>query len=615
MALTPSFTWPTGNLSGRSAKGFVQGGTLFVPEWDRHACYSLNLTTGVGSYLSFGITDDFPFYESATGIGFISGDIDSAGNRLLLSADGRLGYRSAGGVAAAYTCVPAAGKMAVQIAYDGTEFIALTTDGGVYKMSSVTGGVQPTFTLLASYGAFVCSLGVYNGFAYGLKAGFSDYGKMAVVGGATTTVTTPMPTPMAIAPSVNGVAVSGYGPSTLAEGYIALQSRTNNEAFFAAGARASTPTVDYLGGSDNAWAVSTSFTTAHQAISIAWTANGGQLLVSEASDTVEVLTLTSGSFVVSQTLTVTGAGAMAVTADNTEALICQASANSLTVLSNSVNIWSIASTVTGVSSPVDVALISTSKAAVASTTAGIIYVTLLGGIWTIASTVALPFAPTSISYDLLSGNLYITGTSAGSGFLAHIDSNGVLHADDTWTGSADNVITFSNRVMVLDKTNSLTRQYPINSFNYTTEVVTFASPVATPVGQFLTNNNIWTSSATASAAQNLLGPNGALVSTRIGSVAVRNETTNTWSTFTLGAEVIPTAIYWDSAANLWVADSSNTITQLTATATHVSSTTIPAYTNQGAGVPLGISSIVRNGTSLYCTSSLSGVIVQISGLT
>jgi hypothetical protein len=611
MSYSPFFVWLGANLGGRSIQSAPRTGNIVIPMWDRHAAYVYTIASSGISSTNLGINDSNALFDSATGIGFLDCATDAASGIATVTTDDFITYATVAGTSYSYAN-PISGQIPVRIAYDGTEFDILMASGKVYKTTSLSTGTAPTLTLLGTYPAYASSFEYYNNLLYGTIASSGEFSKMSVSAGTVSSVSTPMTFPSAIAPSSFGDAVIGYDFSSLPHGYTSLASLPTNPGVTAAGVRAGASFVDVMSGTDFGWSVASSIATTAAPAQLAWVPNGEQLLVTETNN-VQVFNLTGGALVSSQNLSVSGPTAIGITPDSSEALVCQPGSNSIAVLTSSLGTWSIGTPVTSVADPVSVTMISSTSAAVASS-AGAVFLTRLGSVWSVSTTQTLTFNPTSIWYDALSTNTYVVGSSGGSGYLAVV-IDGIVTELTNWTGSANSVVTLGNRILVLDETNSQTRLYYVNSIVTATEVIIQPTFVTSPTGLFVTNYNIWQSSATVAEGTNFLGFYGEVARSRFGVLSVYNEGSSTWSSYNFAPEVLPTALLWDFEGHLWVFTSNNVLWLFTATATVTSETTIPAYTDQGAGVPLGVSSIVRQGNVLYCTTSLSGVFLIITGLT
>jgi len=609
MAITVSFTNPTPNLAVRSVYNFPYTGLILMPTWDRHAMYTYNPTTQVVNQTSTAITDSNPVTTAATGNGYISGAYDSSSDIYLLTNDSRLDCRVSG-VFHIYACAPG-GKIPVQIAWTGTQGIVETADGEVYGISNMAAGGTLTYTAIATFPAYASDMQFYNGFAYGTVASTSQLSKIAISGGTVTNVSTPMVKPIASAPASFGDAVIGYSNPTISNSYFELLPLPTNTSVIA-GLRAGAATIDLLTGNDAGLSVTSSVSASSQPTDAAWQTNGEQLLAVESSGSVQVFAYSSGSLTSSQVLTVSGAQNLSLSQDNTQALVSRPGSNQITVLNNTLNTWSVGATITGVTAPGPITTLSSTKMAV-SVTNGVAILSEVAAVWTVSTTITTPFTPSSLFYDPVTSNLYVCGSAAGIGYLGYIDNSFAYHAGASWTGNATSVKVIGNRVVVLDTTNNKIYTFPSGSQNYAAEIVTTSLPVTSTLYLAITEQNLWLATSSLSYSMNFFGANGAPVRNRLGMVSVYNETASSWVSHSFVAEVIPTAATWDTAGNLWVVTSDNNLYQFTAGLSITSTTALGEYAGQAAGVTLGVSNICYYNGSLYMTTSLSGVIIAVTG--
>jgi hypothetical protein len=613
MTITTNFEWFGVNLYARSVCAYPYLTNIAFPTWDRHAIASYSPVSGsVGSFPT-AIDDNNPTATSATGNGYISAAIDGSGARFLLTDDGRLDIANDSGSVYTQPCSPA-GKIPVQIAWDGTALLVETSDGEVYTASSLSSsGGTVTYTPLGNFPAYACDMEFYNGFVYGTVASTSQLSIMGASSGTVTNASTPMIRPAAVAPSTYGDAVIGHSYSTISNPYLAILPSPAVTTVIA-GIRSGSTTIDVLAGNDAGLAVSSSVTAAAQPIAAAWQSNGEQILVTESGGSVQVFNYSAGSFASSQTLTVANANDIAIMTSNAQALVSQTSSNQITVLNNNLNTWSVGSTVTGLTSPGQIVMTSATQAAVA-VSGGVAILNEVAGAWSVARTVSVGYTPSSIFYDSVTGNLYVCGAASGTAHYGTIGPAVTTYtAGDSWTGSAVSVQALGNRVLVLDTTNNIARQYPSGSLTPSAEVITNALPVASTLYMSMTVSNVWFATASQSYSMNFFGKNTALLRNRLGMVSVYNEASSSWVSHSFSAEIIPTALAWDASGNLWVVTSDNNLWQFTAALSVTSTTALGEPPGQQSGVTLGVSYILYYNNALYMTTSLSGVIIVVTNL-
>jgi hypothetical protein len=611
MTIAVTFKFVNSDLGGRSAKGFSYASGLLFPCWDRYTTWLMPFASGIPATINLGPPlSSNPFYESATGKGFIDNALDTSGGVYSLTLDPyKLYYRSSGGTLTSGALTLPSTDIPLKIQTDTTGLLILGVSGTVYHVTSVTS----VPTTIGTFGAFTSNFSFYNGNIYGTIASTQHLGIMTNPGGSVTTVTTPMLFPAIVNATSFGIAVAGYGNTTLNYNYLSIQSSPINPSTVAAGILASRNAIQVITGNDPTWAEVSSTTTSAAPVAFAWVPNGEQVLVSETTK-VEVFTLSGTTLSSSQILTVANAAALSITPDSGIALVCEGATNDVAVLVNTLGTWAIG-TPLAITAPTSVACTGSFSAVVAGS-AGISFLTRLGSIWSVASTTTLTgFTATALAWDSVTGNTYCIGTASGTGYFAYVDSTGVAHSVTSWTGSADEILVSSNRVIILDKTSDLFRVFSSGPTVFAnsgySESATF---IAAATGFSITNNTVWVLNASEAVATQFVAGPLKLGIVRQGMTSVYNG--SAWSSYTPPiTEDLPIALAWSTAGNLFVASSKNNFLQLTASAALTVTTALGEYTMQAAGVPLGISSLVQNGTTWYCVTSLSGVVVVISGVT
>lgn len=128
-------------------------------------------------------------------------------------------------------------------------------------------------------------------------------------------------------------------------------------------------------------------------------------------------------------------------------------------------------------------------------------------------------------------------------------------------------------------------------------------------GLALVGNTVW---VLGPAAVPLYGWGGPfeLLHVRTGVASIYNGTS--FATAVLGNAHVPSAVTWDVSGTAWVATIENDLYNISAAGAVISRTTIPPYTGQHSGVPLGISAMTWwTDNHLYGASSLNGLLVQL----
>lgn len=598
--MTQQFFWPPGYLAGRSVKGALTPKGIALPDFTTPTT-PIPLFTGSG----FGSVSLSSSFAAKQGFSGCSSDADGGiwaltydgvlanpyGTWSLPSTDVWIGLTVIG---AAPYAVSAASGMAYTLAFSEPAAVGSGFGGQVWGVAS--NGASMLYAPMPDgrLGTLDVTTGVASGIASPITLPYLVAAASGVASG-----------------SDSGVAIAGISTATLASGTGYLAASPVSPTSVAAATSPSANALILLTGSDPDWAITgalTGFTSPGQ---IAWATTGSQFLASQpASNAVSVISVVGSGLSIAQTLSLTDPTQIAVTEDGTEALVVRPSAGTVTVLANSSGTWSIGSGV-AVPGAVSVVMTGESSAAVAAT-AGVVFLARSGTTWGIQSTVALSFSPTRVTADA-DGTVYVVGTAGSHGFL-NVISGGSIIGTMEWTGTGDDVLVDQTKIIIL---NNLEYQILFASIIGSGSGAVFFSEPQSQVSRSGATSLAMTGSETIwlCGSDTLLGELAHPFSInwrQDGQLAVY--ASGQWAITSFGIEARPTALTWRADGTVWVAVadsvlSFNAVTPGQLTAGSV--ITVPVYSGQDAGTALGLSSLNWQGDSLFATTCLSGVVVQV----
>lgn len=339
--------------------------------------------------------------------------------------------------------------------------------------------------------------------------------------------------------------------------------------------------------------------------SLAWTPDGFHALAaSPASGVVQVLNYAVGVISLAQTITVSGAAAVAVAGDSLHALVVQSGQSQLAPMVNT-GTWATGTAVTGV--PGITAVISYGPSgAVAAYASGLAYLTLATGGWSIANRLNLGYVPSVLTQDPF-GTVY----AAGSGVLSVISAASAVTGSGAWAGAAPTGIAVQQgRVLLAVPSDGLLYIFGQASPGAwaSQNSIGLAAGVATGLG--LSETTLFVSTASVTALYGFSGSPFQMTVPVIGAAA--QLIGGAWVTTSLGIGATPTAIGFDSSGTLRVATVQNTLFNINSAGTVIASGLIPQYIGQPRAVPLGVSSILPSGTGVYLATSLSGNLIVMA---
>lgn len=402
--------------------------------------------------------------------------------------------------------------------------------------------------------------------------------------------------------SVSGsIAVGGWDNSYLAAyNAMAYSGSTSNNLV---GVNTTLNELELLISNSRQWSVK-STVSVNTPTDVVYTPTGDQILVSSAaSGAVSVYNYELESLVFTQQVQVSGASQLSVNPQNTLAFVCQPAYNSVTILSNVVNIWEYLQTL-DVINPIAAGPINDSQWII-TCASGFYYVNYINSAWQLSALQSLPYTPEGL---YISGDVYITGTNtSGDGYISII-SNGALY-QASWFGSGNVVYYQSGQILVIDNNSGLFRFFSFVGGVITQQnTISTAGVVYTSITQateslFLTNAN--------NTAQYQFGAPYVINPTESGIVGVYNG--STWVTTVLGVSARPTAIIFDSNSNVLVATSNNLLYTIS-NGSVTQEIIIHQISSQAQIIPLGISKMRwggLNNSELYATSCLAGGLLRL----
>lgn len=411
---------------------------------------------------------------------------------------------------------------------------------------------------------------------------------------------------LAASAAASAVAVGGWGYYSFASGYTSMAFASGSALMVALSSGSGV--IDLYLGPNEVWARSQSITGAGAPSAAAWTPDGTKVLVTDpVSGTVRSYTYSLGTLSLAQTLSVSGAFAVAVTPDGITALVCQQSAGLVTPLTLSGSVW-VTGAPMALATPSSV-YATTAASGVVGFLNGLAYLNKSGS-WSVGSTVPLPFTPTTVLPA--SGNILATGTSTGSGFLAAVSGSSVLF-QYSWPGAAAGMIYDQGQIVVNDNVSpflwSFGNVFTAYGVVFTTiPNQTFNNIAVSPFTANASGGTIFGMASGATLLHQFTTPYN-IEPLRSGSVGLYGP--SGWAVVALSSGHVPTAITYDATGGVWVATLQNNLYQIGSGGTILSSATVTQFSGQAQTTPLGISALAFVGSGLYAASSLAGPLVKL----
>jgi hypothetical protein len=588
--MAQNWYWPASGLTARGADCTPYGAGLAVADWLTPQYWPF--TPGVGFASSVVLASGTP------GLSSISSD--PSGGVYLVGWGGSNWHATSGAVVTSGAAL-ASGQVWIGAAFANGSGIAMSSSGVVNKLSP-SGAIgtwpAPTIALNAS-GASVAALMPASGLLVTMTS--------AGVTGSITALPTAVgiPSCLAVSSGANIAAVGGWQIAPALSGAVdaAVLDPQNALTVLAVGSgRAliwSAP-----GALSEAWSQTQLLSGVANLNSVAWRPDGSQALAtSVVSGSVQVLAYTASVLSLAQTLAVTGACSVAVAGSSINAVVAQSGQSQLATLAYGGVTWATGTPVTGM--PGVNAVASVSPTVVAATySGGVKLVSLNGGVWSLANTIPLGFAPSILFVDAFS-QIY----AAGSGALAVVSGSTVL-GSGSWAGSVPtDLVVQEGRVVMAIPSDGVFRTFAQSSPGAWTQQSSGALSLGAQVGLGLSDTVMF---AMGSGATNMYGFSGtpfALTPVTSGAVARWNGTT--WTTTPLGIGYNPSSVAFDVSGNTWVSCVQDYYFSISSGGTVLSSGAIPAFSGQTQITPMGASTINPSGASVFVTTSLAGVMIQI----
>lgn len=612
MAL-PAYYFPSSTLKAQSAASAAWEGGVAVPMWTRREVYNFN--NGTISLLPLppgaGDSPTPPPNVSRTGHGYYGAAADGIQGVWVSADGGLLTYLPVSGTASGFTVsIPASGDMLVGLAVAGSasggnNAYAIGADGQVFITTSASPGsittISPGFNTL-------CKGGSADGtYVYTAFSNAGTIGRMAIAGHGVSSITTAL-TPGIVSASSIGVAFGGWTLASVASGATDFAALPGSRSTIAAFSNSNN--VALLTGIDPVWGVSSVATGLTSCSSIAWNQDGSQILAS-VSGGVTVLGIFEGAFVVDQQITLSGSGSVSVTTDGTNALVCRSGSNSVAVLINSLDIWTIGTPIS-VTNPTAVLVTGVATAWVISNT-NLYPINRAGNTWTLGVALPLGFTGVALGSDSY-GNVYVTGGTGTTGFLAMV-SFGTIVDTVSWSGSGHgiSITAEEGQLAVLLSDNQTIRAFgALNGLITQQGVMALTAPTGC---SFLgsTNESVWLCGSSVIWQSWWTKPYH-IDRFKVGEVGAYNGATVGYAVLGIGHD--PSAIAWDVSGNIWCATVQNDLYSFAGTVsagqlTPLTYQNIPVYTGQLPGTPMGISSLSWFQGGLYATTLFPGALIQV----
>lgn len=560
------------------------GSALLIPAWANQSAYLFSSGLVSGTPIS-GST--FPGYVGATSDG-------ASGAWLLPYAGPITRYRSNG------TLTPLAtpsGVVFTGLTNVSGAPIAIDAAGKIYAKNGST-----AFSVTGSVSGAAQSLVASGTLLYTIMQGASGLGTFNTLTLASGFIAAPFPVVSCVAAApTRKTAIGGWDFANIPSGFAALAGNPVSGTILAAAASAGGGSAQLWDndGFGN-WTLGQTVGSLGAPSALVWLPTGAGLFYSSAAgNTLQVLSYAFGALALAQTLSVSGAAAVAVTLDSQNALVCQPSLNTLQPLTISGSGWVVSGSV-AIGNPQSVIALTATTAAVGCSS-GLAFLSLVAGAWNVSSTVSLPFVPTQLARDN-AGTVYAAGPS---GTTTRIYANGI---STLYVGGLAGMFWEQGQLVLADETNSLLRVYEFFQ-NVFTAQTTLTGPsgmaaLATAGG----GSTIFAAGSGAAWQCEFTSP-WQLRRIRYGKASAYNGTT--WTTTNLKAGHTPEALTLDPSGNITVATLQNELFTVSPTGGVISSGIVTQLAGQPQSTPLGISSLLWQGAALYATSSLNQAFMRL----
>lgn len=605
----PAWFWPPSGASARGVSLADFHGLVVVPDWLTPTLWPFS-PTGDAFLAGYVLATGTPGFVGAVG-NFPAPEASTDG-LLALTFDG-VAYMATDGwppSASAAVSMPS-GRVYVGCAAGvSSSGYALSSDGAASWLTWNGGaGASGALGSWPAPSRFLAASGSATGsgtLATVLES--SGVGIMAVPGGATGIVAFPSAIASAscIAMTSGTLAIGGWSIAPSLSGAAAAAMDPQNDSFVAAVGSGyaltwrPSPTTAVSGEN---WTQTQALTGLLDLKAMGWAPDGTQFLAaSVSSGQVQAVSFIAGVMALAQTLAVSGACSVAVAGDSTHALVAQSGQSQLATLTYAGATWSTGAPVTGF--PGVVAVVSSGDTdALVAWTSGISLLTLTTGGWVPGSSAATSFAPAALYLDRF-GNAY----AAGSGQLVVLNGSTLSVAGSgSWPGGTPTaVVAHEGRVVVAAPVDG--RLYVLGESQPSLWTLQ-SSGSASAAGLGLSDTVLFAMDASATRTYGFSGTPYALL--RVTSGAAAQWDGAAWTTTVLGIGHNPSCCAFDGSGNLVVATLQNTLWTVTSGGVGTSGE-VPQYSPQPQTVPLGPSALLSSGGHLYATTSMPGVLVEVS---
>lgn len=585
----PAWFWPA---SGQAARGvalvpFKIAG-MGIPDW-----YTPRLFPFSGTSFQAPIV-------LATGTPGLSAMVsDTANGAWTVSYDGRLWHQPFIGSATLATTF-SSGRIYVGCVFAGSNPYVLASEGTVWASGATQVG---TFRAVPAVG-FVSS----GTTAFTLLPGSGTIGTMSLPGGTTGSIALPgaitVPTCLAVsggAPSFLGIGGWASAPALSGATSFTLDPTDSTRLIGTQSGKAIQWTAEFAGS--NHWTQTQALTGLASGLSYsAFVPNGTQILVTSptASD-VQVLNFAGNVLSLSQTITVTSAASVAVAVDSATALVCQSGQSKIQPLVNTAGTWATSGVAVSGLPGISNILISSVSGAVASYASGLAFLTFASGVWAVASTLSLSFAPAALAQDAF-GFVY----AAGSGVLSVVTGTTQV-GSGAWVGAAPtSLIVEQGRVTLAIPSDGILRVFGEASPGAWTQQASAAIALGTPVAMGLAPPTVFV--AGSGTTQLFTYSGSPFVPSQVVAGLAGLWNGSSWNTQNFQAGHIPSALTFDSSGRLWVATVQNDLYSLSSGAVILTSGVVASYQSQD--VPLGVSALLQFNGNIYAATSLPGIMIE-----
>jgi hypothetical protein len=595
----PVYNWAPDNSRMRTA-ALVPFGTsgLLLPLWPKHPLiWTYSGSTLTSASLSGSLQSVY---------GFAGAVSDGASGAWLVQYSGALSHLSSAGALTASGALPS-GQVYTGVAFVSAfsqPYVISAASGTIYGSTSavVVGTLGQSAWDLVSSGSTLFSLVSGNLAAFTLSA--SGSGSAALI-----------PYPMVVgnclaaAASSSAVAVGGWSYVTLASAYVNMAFSPANAVMVAL---AGTNRIDLYQGPNEVWAQTASAHASGTPSFGAWNSSGTIVAATDPlSGVINIFGYSLGALTLNQVIPQANASSVAFTTNGLQMLVCEPIFNTVTPYSLSGGVWVSGNSVV-VPAPTCILGIGASGVVVGGTNS-LSYLSLSGSIWSLAGTTTMPYTPVALS--TASGNVFSVGSAGSLGYFSAVSGNMVPLLNYAWAGSANGIIYDQGQITVTDKTNTLLwsfgNLFTVYEFvfNFPSEF-TFNQIAVSPATPFSSGGTIFGMGSASTALYQYTSPYN-IEPRRTGVVGIWKG--GVWNTATLGSGHVPNALTFDVSGNVYAVSNDNYMFRITSGGVVSASAQVTQFSGQPQTTPLGMSCLAFIGSGLYAGSSLAGPLVRISG--